>query len=132
MKNNISVNNYWLLILILVVAFIIISNNIDYEKNYTGSGIVTDYNKMKIYCNKIDLKKIIDNKKIIIEGEDFAYKNILINNVLFDKDYYFEIYIDVDLNNKLNIKNNLLDFKISLEKMTIFKYILYKIGGEKR
>ena len=120
----------WILIivLLLIIGFVVF-NNIDYEKYYMNSGIIVDYNKMKVYCDKDGLKNIVNNKKIIIGGKNFAYKNLSINNIIFDNNYYFEVTFDVDLNNENNIQNNLLDFKISLGKMTIFKYILSKIGG---
>ena len=43
--------------------------------------------------------------------------------------YYREIILEIDLDDKLNIKNNVIDFKILLDRKTILKYIYYKIGG---
>ena len=117
-------------VLIILITFGITGlNNIDYEKFYMNSGVIVDKGKMKIYCDKVGLKTIANNKKIIIEGENFAYKNIIINDIVFNDTYYFEVLFDVDLNNKYNIQNNLVDFKISLDKKTILKYMLSKIGG---
>lgn len=132
MKVEMPTYKYWFIVITLIIIFtLFMFNTIHYEKFYTNSGVVIDNDTMKVYCGKEDLQKIINNKKIIIGGENFAYKNVIINNIIFDKNYFFELTFDVDLNSKLNVKNNLLDFKISLGKKTIFKYILSKIGGEK-
>ena len=132
MNVKVPVYRCWIILFVLIISFtLIVFNNIDYEKFYLNSGVVVDYNTIKVYCIKNDLNKIVENKKIIIEEENFAYNNILINNIVYDEDYYIELIFNAELNDKLNIKNNIIDFKISLEKQTILKYILSKIGGLK-
>ena len=122
---------YLIIILLILSLSIIVFSNIDYQKMYINEGIVISENKLKIYCNKNDLDRIINNKKIIINRKTFAYKNIVINDIVFNNNYYFEVLIDVDLDFTENIKNSIINFKIPLEKMTILKYIVEKIGGVK-
>ena len=120
----------WIIITIIILVFtIVLSCNVDYEKVYLSSGVVSEKNTLKVYCNKNNLKDIINNKKIIINNREFAYKNPVINSVIYDNSFYYEVLLNVDLDKSVNIENNVIDFKIPLQKMTILKYIMHKIGG---
>ena len=122
----------WIVVFVLIISFILFMfNSIDYEKFYKNNAIVVEKNKIKFYCNNEDLINITKNKKIIIEGKNFAYRNLTISNVIYNEKYYNEIVMDVDLSNNINVINNIIDFKILLQKKTILQYIFYKIGGIK-
>ena len=121
----------WIILLsVVLISCLVLFNNIDYEKVYKSSGIVVDKDTLKLYCNKDDLSKIINNKKIKINEKYFAYKNPVISSAFYDSDYLFEVMINVPLDKSTNIINNVIDIKIPLHKMTILEYILQKIGGE--
>ncbi len=121
----------WISITILVLVLLtVLFNNIDYEIVYKSNGIVIDVNTLKIYCSKDDLDKIVNNKNIIINNRKFAYKNIVINDIVYNQNYYFEVILNVEIDKSNNVKNNVIDFKIPIKKLTILEYILHKVGGE--
>ncbi len=115
--------------IIVIVLSVVLFKNIDYEESYINEGILTYENKLKIYCTKDDLNIIINNNKMIINRKDFAYKNVVINDVIFNEKYLFELIIDIPIKN--SVVNNVIKFKIPLRKVTILKYIIQKIGGIK-
>ena len=122
----------WIVVILLIVSLsVVLFSNIDYQKLYINEGILVSENKLKIYCNNKDLDYIVNNEKIIINRKNFAYKKPIINDIVFNNNYYFEVLIDLDLDNNINIKNNIINFKIPLKKMTILQYIIHKIGGIK-
>lgn len=127
-KNN-SLIKIWIFLIGIISCFLIIFYNIDYENYYSNSGIVIDNNILKIYISQNDLDKISNNNKLKIKDKTFAYKINSISDILFDSVYYREVIMCVDLENKLNIKNNIVDFKILIGKKTVLEYIVDKIGG---
>ena len=128
-NKNKSLIKIWLFIIVVIGCLILAFYNIDYENYYNNSGVVADNDILKIYVTEDDLDKIINNNKMKIKDKTFAYKIKSISDVLFNSIYYREVILNVDLKKNLNIKNNVIEFEISLDKKTIFEYIIYKIGG---
>lgn len=119
---------------IIVVGFILflvylVFKSTYYENYYVNSGILIEENNLKVYVLDKDLDKITTNSKLKIKNKEFAYTIKSISDVLFNTNYYYEVVIESDFSSNLNIKNNLIEFKILLDKKTILKYIYQKIGG---
>ena len=128
-NKNKSLIKIWLFVIASIGCLILIFYNIDYEDYYKNSVVVIDNDVLKLYVTEDDLDKIINNDKIKIKNETFAYEVKSISNVLFNSIYYREVILFTDLKENLNIKNNIVEFKILLDKKTILEYIIYKIGG---
>ena len=121
----------WIIVtFLIIVSFLVLLYSIDYEKVYKSSGVIVEKDMLKVYCDKDNLNKIINNKRIIINNKNFAYKNPVINSIVYEDDYYFEILLSISLDKSTNIENNVVDIQIPLQRMTILEYILYKIGGD--
>lgn len=119
---------------ILIIGFILslvyfVFKSTYYENYYVNSGVLMEENNLKVYVLDKDLDKITTNNKLKIKNKEFAYTIKSISDVLFNTNYYYEVVIESDLPSNLNINNNLIEFKILLDKKTILKYIYQKIGG---
>lgn len=129
--NMIHLNKIWLIAIIFIVTILIVlSNIITYNVYYQNVGNIIENNKLSMLVLNEDLNKVLKNEKLIIEKENFAYKiDEIENSTLYDNVMYKKITLDLNLNKKQNIINNVFDIKILLKKETIFKYIFRKIGG---
>ena len=119
----------WILILSFIGICLLILYSIDYTSYYSNRGVIISDNYLKIYVDENDLYKISNNSKLKIENKNFAYTIKSISDILFNSTYYIEVILEMNLDDKINVKNNIIDFKILLDKKTILEYIIYKIGG---
>jgi len=119
----------WILILSFIGICLLILYSIDYTSYYSNRGVIISDNYLKIYVDENDLYKISNNSKLKIENKNFAYTIKSISDILFNSTYYREVILEMNLDDKINVKNNIIDFKILLDKKTILEYIIYKIGG---
>lgn len=117
-------------IIFIVLIIFIVFRNIKYEEFYINNGMVIDSNVVELMVNVDELNHVTTNDKLKINDNTFAYTIISISDVMFNNNYYYQkILLDIKLDKKSNIKNNILKIKIPLSKKTILKYIKYKIGG---
>lgn len=117
-------------IIFIVLIIFIVFRNIKYEEFYINNGMVIDSNVVELMVNVDELNYVTTNDKLKINDNTFAYTIISISDVMFNNNYYYQkILLNIKLDKKSNIKNNILKIKIPLSKKTILKYIKYKIGG---
>lgn len=117
-------------IIFVVLIIFIVFRNIKYEEFYINNGMVIDSNVVELMVNVDELNYVTTNDKLKINDNTFAYTIISISDVMFNNNYYYQkILLNIKLDKKSNIKNNILKIKIPLSKKTILKYIKYKIGG---
>lgn len=117
-------------IIFIVLIIFIVFRNIKYEEFYINNGMVIDSNVVELMVNVDELNYVTTNDKLKINDNTFAYTIISISDVMFNNNYYYQkILLNIKLDKKSNIKNNILKTKIPLSKKTILKYIKYKIGG---
>ena len=128
-KLEIKPYNILIKFLIITTLLIISLNKIKYNKYYFNSSNVISKNKIEMYVNKNDLDKVYNNKKIIIKEREFAYTIEKISEPIFNIDYYYRVILNIKLDDNINKKNNLVNIKILLDRKTILKYIIQKIGG---
>jgi len=128
-NNYINPYKYIIVTVLMLTTIIVIFKKVEFNKYYSNSGIVISNHEIEIYVNRKDLNKVYNNKKIIINNKNFAYNIKNISEPIYYNDYYYKIILKVKILDNLNIKNNFIDFKILLEKQTILKYILKKVGG---
>ncbi len=117
-------------IIFVVLIIFIVFRNIKYEEFYINNGMVIDSNVVELMVNVDELNYVTTNDKLKINDNTFAYTIISISDVMFNNNYYYQkILLNIKLDKKSNIKNNILKIKIPLSKKTVLKYIKYKIGG---
>ena len=128
-KDLFYIRDFALIIVLLLIISAIVLSNIDYEKYYINSGIITSSKTLKTLVMSDELDKVTTNRKMKIKNKEFAYTIDSISEPVYSTDYYYEVVLHVDIDDNLNIDNNVLKFKILLSKKTILEYIFFKIGG---
>ncbi len=128
-KDLFYIRDFALIIVLLLIISTIVLSNIDYEKYYINSGIVTSSKTLKTIVISDELDKVTTNRRMKIKNKEFAYTIDSISDPIYSTDYYYEVVLHVDIDDNLNIDNNVLKFKILLSKKTILEYIFFKIGG---
>lgn len=113
----------WITILLVFLIFILVFGILftynKYEKCIgivRGNNIVLELSPDKI--NKIKDGLYIDNKKY-----DFEIKEISNDYIIIDNKNYYEIVLNINLEDKYKIDNNILEIYIELEKTTLLKEI---------
>ena len=128
-KELFYIKDFVLIITLLLIVVAIILNNINYEKYYINSGVITSDKMLKILVEEDKLDEVVTNRRLKIKNKEFAYTIDSISDTLYGTTYYYEVFLNVDISDDLNIVNNVLKFKILLSKKTILEYIFFKIGG---
>ena len=111
---------------IIFLLFIVILLNTKYKMYYKTKGIVTsDKNLMLIV--KIDkLKYVKNNNKLVIDNKEYVYSIKSINNdyeIDNNLNNYLYLYLDVSLDSKDKITNNVLNVKLLESNKKIFYYL---------
>lgn len=111
----------WITILLVFLIFILVFGIFftynKYEKCIgivRGNNIVLELSPDKI--NKIKDRLYIDNKKYNFEIKEKDY-------IIIDNKNYYEIVLNINLEDKYKIDNNILEIYIELEKTTLLKEI---------
>lgn len=125
---DISIKNNIIFVILIFILLISVLNKIYYEKYYIDNGVVVETNLVRIYVDEENLSIINNNNKIKIENKFFAYKVNSINELEYLNKKYYQLLINIKLDEKHNIKNNNFKFKIIVSKEKILKYILNKLG----
>lgn len=130
-KINIFKSIIVVLLFIIILSLIIVFNN-DFCDYYSGYAVLEKNNEISLLIDVNDLNKITSNDKIIIERTTFSYKIISIDemNIEYGNSILKKVIIEVSMNEKLNIKNNYIKYKIIISKNTILNYVLKTIKGE--
>ena len=128
---DINIKPYFIVVSIFItfILMIVFFNN-KIEDYYICNGKVLDQ-KVIIYVNNEELKKITENEKIIIERNIFTYKVEKINEVINNNTTYYELTLEFDrIPNHLFINNNIVELKFIVNRMTIFDYLIKTLKGE--
>lgn len=114
----------WVTILIGLLIFILLFGNfIGYKKYQKVVGIVKNNTIIVLIepnmINKIQRTLIINNKEY-----NFEINSISEDYTILDNKNYYEMILDIDLDNKYKINNNILELNIELGKTTLIKEII--------
>lgn len=125
----------WVVIFILILfiaGFIIF--NFDFDFYYdTKATYVKNNSMLKVSVLDDDVKKVTNNNKLIIDDKEYEYDVNKITNQLIqgiDIQKYSDILIDLKLDDKYKVENNLIDIKIKYDNKKIFEIIKDFILGK--
>ena len=115
-------------LLCIILVFMLINNRIkDY---YIGTSKVKEEKLVTVVRNE-DLDYLVNNNKIIIERNMFTYEIDKINEITYNNSLYNEVIIKVnELDKDLLIDNNVINYKVITDNISIFEYLFKVIKGE--
>ena len=132
-NNKISLLYKWIIVSIfIIILLLILGFNNNYYTYYQGVGVLKEKDYLSINVDTKNIDKVLKSKKIMIGGSTLTYNvtNISEEFNISGEILYKEITLSIKLEASDNIKNNNLDFKIIVDKTSIFNYMLNKIKGE--
>jgi len=112
----------WLIFITFIVLLLVLLQEKLQICNYlSGLGYVDEAGYILVESNEQNLDTILNNNTVIINDATYNYSVDKIENNF--------IYLKSDIPKNIKIKNNILDFKILLEKVTFFNYIFDVLRG---
>lgn len=127
-KTN-EINKLFILISLLIFFSVSVILNMKFAKYMSLNGLIIkeqEVFQVKLYLTPYQLKIIKNNNEIIIENKKSKYKinHISENYILSNTNKnYLEVVLDVELDKKEKIVNNIVDIKILESKKEIFYYV---------
>ena len=125
-NKNLSLKRIYLIVSIFIISIlmIIIFNN-DFYDYYEGTSSLKDNIVIYSVVSIHDLKYINNNKNMMIGGSTFSYKIVKIDD-------YIEGYkvVSLKLSDYKGIDNMFIEYKIVINKDTIFNYMVRSMKGE--
>lgn len=129
--------NVFLLIMLLIICFVFIILNMNYQRVLITSCVIKNINGqflIMVSVNEEDLKFIVNNNKMQIDDKKFYYIVYGIDDDLYVSDKmknYKVVYLKVNLDKKYQIDNLVIDAKINMENKMIFNYLKdYLVNGD--
>lgn len=129
--------NVFLLIMLLIICFVFIILNMNYQRVLITSCVIKNINGqflIMVSVNEEDLKFVVNNNKMQIDDKKFYYIVYGIDDDLYVSDKmknYKVVYLKVNLDKKYQIDNLVIDAKINMENKMIFNYLKdYLVNGD--
>jgi len=122
----------WLILFaFIILGVILINQTFKLTDYYKTSGIVK-YNKLNLLVPINELKIIADNSNIYIGSDKYTYEIDRIGYEIINEqnNFYKEVMIKVNLNDRDFIDNAVVEVRFVVEEMTIFEYIINLVRGK--
>lgn len=122
----------WLILFaFIILGVILINQTFKLTDYYKTSGIVK-YNKLNLLVPISELKIIADNSNIYIGSNKYTYEIDRIGYEIINEqnNFYKEVMIKVNLNDRDFIDNAVVEVRFVVEEMTIFEYIINLVRGK--
>lgn len=120
---------FYIYISLIVFVSLILILNIKYKKYFQTKAIVINDNvnyNLNIYLSPNKINIIKSNNSIIIEDKEYNYKiKSISKDYILSNDFnnYIEIILEVNLNEKDKINNNILEVKLIENDQKLFYYL---------
>ena len=120
---------FYIYISLIVFVSLILILNIKYKKYFQTKAIVINDNvnyNLNIYLSPNKINIIKSNNSIIIEDKEYNYKiKSISKDYILSNDFnnYIEIILEVNLNKKDKINNNILEVKLIENDQKLFYYL---------
>ena len=123
-RKDMKLSLVWIMLLTFIILLLVLFHDKMQICNYLlETGYINEEGYILVESNEKNLKGILEGKRLIISKKEYDY------SVYQIKDKY--IYLESKTLNSANFENNIISFKILLEKELIFNYILKTIGGKR-
>lgn len=121
----------WGIILAFITIFILIINyNFKIIDYYQINGIIKG-GSINILVPIDRVNSIVDTDFVYVNSKRYTYKVKEISNIINENNnFYQNIILDINFNDKIFIENNIMEVKFIINKETILKYIYNLIKGE--
>lgn len=126
-KTNFIIKLFISISITIFVTFIILSQ-INYTKYLKINGYVLENDnkyQLSLYLSPYELKIINNTNKLIIDKKEYEYKidYVAKEYIILNNKNYINVVLDIDLNEKDKIVNNILNLKIKESDKKLFYYI---------
>lgn len=134
-KTN-NITKFIIYLIILMFIFFLFLMHFKYTKYYTTVGQVInekDCYQLLVYVPIDKLKIIKENQSLFINNVKYNYKISYIYDyytISNQVDNYIKVVLDIKLENKDKIVNNLIDIKIIESQEELFYYLKKYLKGE--
>lgn len=128
-KDRMNIFNSYLLFTVFVVLLsLFVSMNITYKKYYLAKAVVDNNEYLKCLIEENSLSLLNKNSTLIIDGVEYQYSILSVEPIVNENNLIYQVELKVNLDSKISKENNVLNLKILVEKQSVFKYILKKVG----
>ena len=128
-KDRMNIFNSYLLFTVFVVLLsLFVSMNITYKKYFLAKAVVDNNEYLKCLIEESSLSLLNKNSTLIIDGVEYQYSISSVEPIVNENNLIYQVELKVNLDSKISKENNVLNLKILVEKQSVFKYILRKVG----
>lgn len=128
-KDRMSIFNSYLLFTIFVVLLsLFVSMNITYKKYFLAKVVVNNNGYLKCLVEEDSLSLLNKNSTLIIDGVEYQYSISSVEPIVNENNLIYQVELKVNLDSKISKENNVLNLKILVEKQSVLKYVIRKVG----
>lgn len=116
-----------LIVLLFLVMLLLLMTLYKYDKISKLKGVVKD-NKINLTLSENDLK-LINSRDILVNGKKYKVSIDSISEAIYDSNYnaYYEVTLNIALNSRISVENNILDINILYGKTTFYRQVKERI-----
>ena len=125
-KDRMNIFNSYLLFTIFVVLLsLFVSMNITYKKYFLAKAVVNNNGYLKCLVEENSLSLLNKNSTLIIDKVEYQYSISSVEPIVNENNLIYQVELKVNLDSK---ENNVLNLKILVEKQSVLKYVIRKVG----
>ena len=128
-KDRMNIFNSYLLFTVFVVLLsLFVSMNITYKKYFLAKAVVDNNEYLKCLIEESSLSLLNKNSTLIIDGVEYQYSISSVEPIVNENNLIYQVELKVNLDSKISKENNVLNLKILVEKQSVLKYVIRKVG----
>ena len=128
-KDRMNIFNSYLLFTIFVVLLsLFVSMNITYKKYFLAKAVVNNNRYLKCLVEENSLSLLNKNSTLIIDEVEYQYSISSVEPIVNENNLIYQVELKVNLDSKISKENNVLNLKILVEKQSVLKYVIRKVG----
>ncbi len=128
-KDRMNIFNSYLLFTIFVVLLsLFVSMNITYKKYFLAKAVVNNNEYLKCLVEENSLSLLNKNSTLIIDEVEYQYSISSVEPIVNENNLIYQVELKVNLDSKISKENNVLNLKILVEKQSVLKYVIRKVG----
>ena len=128
-KDRMNIFNSYLLFTIFVVLLsLFVSMNIIYKKYFLAKAVVNNNGYLKCLVEENSLSLLNKNSTLIIDEVEYQYSISSVEPIVNENNLIYQVELKVNLDSKISKENNVLNLKILVEKQSVLKYVIRKVG----